>query len=305
MDMRKKGLAAFAAAAGVAAVVGMASSASASDVRVLLTGAPGGVGFSDPQAKLTDTGLFAAVDTFDASTSGFTPTLSQLMDYDAVMVWSNGTYASDVELGDVLADYVDEGGGVVLAVFTTSTTTAGRSLLGRFDSEGYWIIQPRSGNTSGLANLGTIHDPEHPTMDGVSSLLFNGTAFLPSTTTLAPHGELIASWDDGRPLVTVSREYPNRVDLGMFPPSEDANGNYWQTATDGARLMANALLYTAGSAEPPCIADWNGDGEVDVNDFFAYLSDFEDGDPRADLNNDGEIDINDFFIFLTEFEAGC
>ena len=59
------------------------------------------------------------------------------------------------------------------------------------------------------------------------------------------------------------------------------------------------------TAPPPCIADWNGDGEVDINDFFAYLSDFEAGDPRADLNNDGEIDVTDFLIFLQEFEDGC
>lgn len=60
-------------------------------------------------------------------------------------------------------------------------------------------------------------------------------------------------------------------------------------------------------------ADWNGDGEVDVNDFFAFLASFEAGEPRADLTGsldpgspeygvpDGEIDVMDFFYFLDVF----
>lgn len=71
------------------------------------------------------------------------------------------------------------------------------------------------------------------------------------------------------------------------------------------RLDATSCDLTGHAACEECIADWNGDGEVDINDFFAYLDDFESGDPRADLNEDGEIDINDFFLFLTEYEAGC
>lgn len=55
----------------------------------------------------------------------------------------------------------------------------------------------------------------------------------------------------------------------------------------------------------PCIADWLGNGEVDINDFFAFLDDFAAGDPRADLTGSGEVDINDFFLYLQEFEAGC
>ncbi len=59
------------------------------------------------------------------------------------------------------------------------------------------------------------------------------------------------------------------------------------------------------SIGPVCIADMNGDGVVDADDFFLFLSLFAAGDSRADINADGIIDADDFFAFLTEFAAGC
>ncbi|MCC5786713.1 MAG: hypothetical protein JJU33_08445, partial [Phycisphaerales bacterium] len=49
---------------------------------------------------------------------------------------------------------------------------------------------------------------------------------------------------------------------------------------------------------PTCPPDLNGDGVVDADDFFLFLSLFASGDPRADFNNDGVIDADDFFAFL-------
>ncbi len=56
---------------------------------------------------------------------------------------------------------------------------------------------------------------------------------------------------------------------------------------------------------PTCPPDLNGDGVVDADDFFLFLSLFASGDPRADFNNDGVIDADDFFAFLSAFAAGC
>lgn len=54
-----------------------------------------------------------------------------------------------------------------------------------------------------------------------------------------------------------------------------------------------------------CAADYNKDGFVDVYDFTEFVSDFEDGSPRADFNNDLFQDIYDFTDFVTAFEKGC
>ncbi len=58
-------------------------------------------------------------------------------------------------------------------------------------------------------------------------------------------------------------------------------------------------------AAAPCIVDLNGDGNVDVLDFFTFITLFSTADPAADLNGDGNIDVLDFFTFISMFSAGC
>lgn len=54
-----------------------------------------------------------------------------------------------------------------------------------------------------------------------------------------------------------------------------------------------------------CLADLNGDGELDFFDVSAFLSLFGDGDLAADFNGDGELDFFDVSAFLAAFDAGC
>jgi hypothetical protein len=57
---------------------------------------------------------------------------------------------------------------------------------------------------------------------------------------------LVASWSDGKVLVAQGAQ-PNRVDLGFVPYSSAASSTSWNVNTDGALLMANALVHVAGS----------------------------------------------------------
>lgn len=71
--------------------------------------------------------------------------------------------------------------------------------------------------------------------------------------TLLAHGVRVVDWADGRPLAAVSSLFPRRVDLGLYPPSSSVSAGFWDQATDGAVLMANALLYasTGGTGSTP------------------------------------------------------
>ena len=134
------------------------------------------------------------VDIFDAQVG--TPSLAQLQQYDVVLTWSNYTYYDAVTLGNVLADYVDSGGKVVVAMFAMGVH--GWELRGRFMDEGYCPIS----GTDPLfeeSSLG-VHNPDHPIMQGVTDVScefrLDGTSWTPGSTE-------VARWADGNVFVAV------------------------------------------------------------------------------------------------------
>jgi hypothetical protein len=58
-------------------------------------------------------------------------------------------------------------------------------------------------------------------------------------------------------------------------------------------------------APPHCRGDFNADGTLNSQDFFAFLTSFFQGSPDADFNADGAVGSQDFFDFLGAFFAGC
>jgi len=65
--------------------------------------------------------------------------------------------------------------------------------------------------------------------------------------------------------------------------------------------LGPALLFV----DLPCLADANGDGELNILDFVAFQAAFTAGEPSADCNGDAALDVLDFICFQAEFLAGC
>ncbi len=62
-------------------------------------------------------------------------------------------------------------------------------------------------------------------------------------------------------------------------------------------------FWVGGAASPPCPADTNDDGIVDVADLLAVLADWGDCDPAcdADTNDDGMVDVTDLLAVLADW----
>ncbi len=205
---------------------------------------------SDVQSKLEGTGQFSSVTPVDVMFS--TPTLAELEAYDAVLVWSDYGFADTTTLGNNLADYVDDGHGVVVSVF--ANTDYG-NLGGRWASGGYDAMQLPAGAIYSEATLGSIAQPGHPILAGVASF-DGGSASFRSNGGLTPGTSLVANWSDGTPLVV--EKSSRDIGLNMFPPSSDAYYEGWLTGTQGAVLMANALSYVSGFSAG-AVSPANGD----------------------------------------------
>lgn len=203
----------------------------------------------DTRAKLLATGrLSGPVDLFDAAVA--TPSLATLRQYDSVMFWSLGTtgFIDKNALGDVLADYVDGGGGIVA---TYNGSIGGRWLSGQYDP----IL--RSGVSVTKRTLGTIYLPDHPIMRDVKTLT---AEFSYPGNYLHPEATLVADWIPGATspspttyhLAATLEKFNGRVvALGMPSWSRDGN-QYTGWEGDGGIIMANALNWVA-APEPSSV----------------------------------------------------
>ena len=200
---------------------------------------------SDVQTTLENTDRFNSVSQVDVKFS--TPSLNTLLAYDAVLVWAGFVdttpFFDPVLLGDTLADYVDQGGGVVMMVFSHETNS---SLQGRWENQTYWVQQTywyTFHSTMGF--LGTIHEPTHPIMRGVNAFTDGNYSYRNRTLTFSPNAIRVADWDNGYSLVVVDESHnAPRVDLNFYPVSENVDSGFWDLWSDSAELMANSLLWT-------------------------------------------------------------
>lgn len=98
----------------------------------------------------------------------------------------------------------------------------------------------------------------------------------------------------------------NLEGLCLGPRLDGGNWSMVGVVDDADPVSVNRLaaFELSGPVEgPACVADWDGSGVVNSQDFFAFLADFF--SRGADVNADGVTDSRDFFEYLAAFFAGC
>jgi hypothetical protein len=208
----------------VALVAGAAAAASdpPSPSKVLLV--PSGFG-SQLQNDLLSLGV-PQVDLSNRSNQG-PPTLAELQSYDVVVTWTNWPPVDAVGWGDVLADYVDGGGAVVIGTFGWYDPVY--DLEGRINDPGYSPFHAVGGNPFSAGSLGA-YDASHPIMQGVTSI--NGS--YRDLVGVDPTATVVARWSDGLPFVGIN-ESCNVAGITLFP----GNGRRW--SGDAPLLYFNAV----------------------------------------------------------------
>jgi hypothetical protein len=194
--------------------------------------------------KIANTRLFHLVTYIDVST--FTPEISELQMFDALLIFSNYTYDDPYSLGNTIADYIETGGGVVTMMFDIERDD-NWGLQGRFAQERYLTIPPAVPCArSPRLEMGKIYDPNHPIMNNIRSFDGGISSIRPGTTKVYSDVLRIADWEDGRPLVTAKiLDCARRADLAFYPKSNEIFDEGWISNTDGHLLMANALQWVA------------------------------------------------------------
>ena len=164
---------------------------------VLLVAADGG---NDLRTRLEAFGDLGSVAVFDAGSA--TPTPTDLQSYGVVILWSEALFADSTTLGNVLADYVDGGGRVILADFSLNSADSAHP-GGRFQTS-YSPVEFGPWEGFGEACLGT-YVTTHPIMTTPTAITDVCDSYRIATT-LASDSSTVAWWDDGTIFVAVKND---------------------------------------------------------------------------------------------------
>lgn len=176
-------------------------------------------------------------------------TLASLSGYDVVIAASNSIFSEPGNIGDVLADFADAGGGVVLTEFTFQGVWA---LGGRIMTAGYspFTIDPSSGGYAFVSALGTIFDPLSPLLTGTAGV----TTHYQADVGLDTGASLVADWTSGRHAIAYNSLGTNSVvALNLFPGLS--------TGAPAEQLVANAIEFSLTGGSGPRVPD-SGPGFV-------------------------------------------
>jgi len=231
------------------------------------------------------TGEFDTITYVDVGTGNPTPTGAELTaaGYQAVLLFveQGVTFDDPIALGDALHDYVQSGGGVVIA---NNAFTVGNELQGRFVTQGMLPVsvgnfQAPGGNMTidALPGYQWLSGPitGHQAMYGVN-VFEAGDSIRSQGSTAEGQSITVAEWEDGEAAVTVleppNPAYGRVVALNMFPVPNNCLSGGWNDDGDGDRLLSQTLLWSMRYVKPP-VTVYNVDFYQDLNCNYLDIAD--------------------------------
>ncbi|MBX7077831.1 MAG: DUF4215 domain-containing protein [Nannocystaceae bacterium] len=187
--------------------------------------------------------------TYDGWDANNTPTLATLQMYDAVLLFENGNFGNAAQVGDVVAQYVEGGGGVVTATFFLQdydTTTWGA--LNQYDP----FVPSGGGCEYNSDDMDATTVVDHPITAGVMSV--HGNSYRGGAAAKVD-AQVLALWttpnpDGGPDPVVGIRDVDDRCVIGIsvFP-----DASYADFSGDVYLLFDNALTFAVDCGPPgPC-----------------------------------------------------
>ncbi|MHA2402604.1 MAG: hypothetical protein ACXADH_06385 [Candidatus Kariarchaeaceae archaeon] len=157
--------------------------------------------------------------------SQYVPELQELLDFPLIFVWTFETIESPVSIGNILADYIDAGGKIIMASYSFSDPDI--DIEGRFIDEKY---SPFVKNGSADIEREYDRSSTHEIFQNVARF---ATTIETNPVTLDETAKLVASYYDGVPFVAIKGQV---IGMSAYPNPSYMDGDY-------SILIANMISY--------------------------------------------------------------
>ncbi|KAJ3430356.1 btb/poz domain-containing [Anaeramoeba flamelloides] len=180
-----------------------------------------------------------------------TPSYKEVKDYDAILLFSLSNFESPKKVGNLLAKFVDNLGGIVVCTINAlrNDNNDKRGLKGRIIDEDYLPIKKGVEISQERRILGKVEAKTHFIMQNVKTFDVGRNSWHIKTKKVTKNSTVICRYDNGNIMIAEKME-PERgkvVVLNFFPVSDSVRNNdeYWLTNTDGYHILANSVEYVA------------------------------------------------------------
>ncbi len=201
---------------------------------------------------LNSSGRFGTV-----TAAGIIPEANQMLQYDAILVFSWSEWSDENLVGNRLADFVDSGGNLMIAVAANvwdgmplvlgerRDITGTYRIHGRFDDEDYWLMKPAYTDQPFCYFMDTVYESQHPIMAGINSVRCSNK--LTNSAVVDTSATRLANFHDGTPIIAIKElKKGRRVDVSyavfdntIYPPYGI------DTSSDADQLVVNAMSWLA------------------------------------------------------------
>ena len=176
--------------------------------------------------------------------------VDSLLQYDVVWVFNVRLWEWDTEVwlaedwSDTIGSYVDHGGRLVECEFVNSWDAYGFR-GGSYIEKGMSPFNKATMDvTSSGGSMGVVAQPDHPIMSGVNTFV---TDYYYQDVTVKDNATLIASYEDGHPLIAVN----DKVVAFNANPIGTYNDMYaYAIMGDGFKAIYNAIVFLKNSVVP-------------------------------------------------------
>jgi hypothetical protein len=209
-------------------------------------------------------------------------------------VQTGGGVLANGELQVVANSYLLQGGTLGGSGLVDSNVTNSGGAIAPGNSPGTLTIEgnyiQQVGGTLAIEITGVTSGTQNDLLTILGTASLNGTISITRPTAFLPA--------IGQSFTILTTTGTNTL-TGTF--SAISSPDFWHVVY----LNNAAVIVFDGEGPPPCPADFNRDGTINVQDIFDFLSAWFAANPRADVNGVNGINVQDIFDFLTAWFAGC